>query len=99
MTKKVDLDAARRARTETQEEPVVATLGGVDYELPPSLPAIVLIGVGRLQRGQLDGFEDVLEGMFGAKWEEAVKGGFDLDDLELLLAEVYDLGEAPASPE
>lgn len=95
--KRINLDAARRARQEEKGEPVEVEFGGQTFELPPSLPAIVLIGMGRLQHGELDGFEDLLIGLFGAKADEVAKLGFDLDDLELVVAEGYDLGESPAS--
>lgn len=38
MTRKIDLDAARRARAETNGEPIEIEFGGERFELPPEAP-------------------------------------------------------------
>lgn len=95
--KRIDLDAARRARQEEKGDPVEVAFAGEVFELPPSLPAVVLIGVARLQHGAMDGFEDLLIGLFGERSDEVARLGLDLDDIELVIEQGYDLGESPAS--
>jgi hypothetical protein len=97
--RRVDLDAIRRARAEKAEPPPVIVFGGKEWTLVPGPPASVLIGVGRLQEGELSGLHDVIGGLFGPDHvDEVLAAGFEVDDLEPVL-EAYGLnvGEAPAS--
>lgn len=97
--KRIDLDAVHKARDEELGDPTETVLGGVTFTLPASLPAIVLIGMGRVQNGDLEGFADVLTGLFGDRGDEAARLGLELDDIELIVEEAYELGEEPASAE
>lgn len=95
-----DLDAARAARREAEDEATVVVFGGTKYEMPPAPPATVLVGLGRVQEGRLVGLEDVIGGLFGREAvPDVLAAGFDLEDLAALFSEVYgmDVGEPPAS--
>lgn len=93
----VDLDAARKARAEvkTEDAPMVK-LHGREYILPSALPAIVLVGIGRLQLGEFSGFTDMIEALFHEDAGDILKLGLDLTDIEDIVA-VYGLGESSAS--
>lgn len=97
--REIDLDAVGRAQAEQEPEPIVAVLGGVKFELPSMPPATFLVGLGRMQRGQLYGFEDALRSLFGDRLDEALDAGLGMHHLEPIASAVYgiDLGEAPAS--
>jgi hypothetical protein len=90
--RRIDLDAARKARAETAEPPVVE-LGGQEFTLPAGLPAIVAVGLARARRGALDGVEEAFEGLFGDRADEAMRLGLELDDLDVILEQAY--GETP----
>lgn len=100
---RIDIDAARRAKqeTETAPEPNVLFLGGREFELVATAPAAFLVGLGRVQKGDLSGLEDALASLFVKREEvaEALKLGLDLEDLEPITLGIYGipLGEASAS--
>lgn len=96
----IDLDGAKKARQETEDDRPIVVFGGTKYELPAAPPASVLVGLGRIQEGRLVGFEDVLAGLFGAAAvPDVLAAEFDMDDLAALFSAVYgmDVGEPPAS--
>lgn len=101
--KRIDLDAARKARAEkrgkTGDGPPVVVLGGREFTLPPALPALVVVGLARARRKDLDGLEDCFEALFGPDVDAALRLGLELDDLDLIIEDAYgdDPGEAPAS--
>lgn len=98
--RRVDFDAIHRARQETNGDTPVAVFGGVEYELPSSPPAAVLIAIGRLQAGNLAGVEDALAGLFGADNLAAIlAAGFEMDDFGPIFEDLYGIepGESPAS--
>lgn len=102
--RKVDLDAARRARSELEEKPEapVVTLGGIDFELPPKLPAAVIVGLARARRRDMDGFEDALTGLFGTRVDEILRLGLELEDFDAIIEGAYgddDDEEAPTAGE
>ena len=101
MTKRrtIDLDASRRARSEAkgEEDTIGVLLKGVEFEIPADMPALVLVGMGRLEHKELDGFEDLMVALFGDRATEAMRLGLDLADIEVLITDAYDVGEAPAS--
>lgn len=99
MTRRVDLDAARKAREEAQGEPSVVVLGGREFTLPPSPPAAFLVGLGRLQKGDLSGTEEALQSLFGDQVDDILRLGLEIEDLGPIVNEAYgiDLGEASAS--
>lgn len=100
MTRRVDFDAIHRARQETNNDRPVAIFGGIEYELPSSPPAAVLIAIGRVQAGNLAGVEDILVALFGvANLDAILAAGFELDDIGPIFSELYgiDPGESPAS--
>lgn len=95
-----DLDGSKKARQEADDDRPVVVFGGTKYELPAVPSAETLVGLGRVQAGQLLGLEDVIGSLFGrANVAVVLAAGFDLDDLAELFAEVYgmDVGEQPAS--
>lgn len=95
-----DLDGAKKARQEAEDDRPVVVFGGTKYELPSAPPASVLVGIGHVQEGRLLGFEELLGGLFGRDAvPDVLAAGFDLDDLAAVFAEVYgmDVGEPPAS--
>lgn len=97
--RRVDLDAARRARAEKLEDPPVVVLEGSEFRLPAGIPAAVLVGLARARRGELDGIEEALEGLFGDRFADALKLGLELDDFDVIIEQAYgeDPGEASAS--
>lgn len=96
---RIDLDAVRKAREEKQGDPHELVLGGKSFSVPAAAPAAFLVGLGRLQRGDMGGLEEALAALFPDDLAEILKLGLDLQDLEPLVAGVYgiELGEAPAS--
>lgn len=89
--RKIDLDAARKARAELAPEdglPVV-TLGGVEFELPAKLPAAVIVGLARARRRDMAGFEDALVGLFGDRVDEVLRLGLELDDFDAIIEGAY----------
>lgn len=99
-SRRVDLDAIRRARAEKALPPPTVRFAGREWTLAPGPPASVLIGVGELQEGQLSGLRDVIGGIFGPDNIDAIlAAGFDVEDLEPVLgAYGLDVGESSASP-
>ena len=97
----VDLDAVHKARREASDKPApTVRLGGVDYSLPVSLPALVVVALGQVRNGDMAAMRDVLEGLFGAEHVDTVlRAGFDLDDVDAIFEGAYgdSKGEAPAS--
>lgn len=98
----VDLDAVRKARQEANpKEPNEVILGGRSFRLPDAAPVAFLVGIGRLQKGDMSGVEDAMAALFPDPDDLAavLRAGFSFEDLEPVLAAVYgiDLGEAPAS--
>lgn len=98
---RIDLDAVRKAREEKQGDPHEVVLGGETFHVPAAAPAAFLVGLGRLQKGDMSGLEEALSALFPdpAALERILKLGLDLQDLEPLVSGVYgiDVGEAPAS--
>lgn len=93
--RKIDLDAARRARSELtpDAEPPVVTIGGKDYELPEKLPAAVIVGMARAARKEIDGFVEAIEGLFGANTSAVLAAGLELEDVNAILESVYGDGD------
>jgi hypothetical protein len=98
----LNLDEARKARSEKQGEPPVVTLDGVDYTLPASPPAAAFVALAEVQAGNMTQVKPALAALFGEENIDALlAGGLDLDDLGDIL-DLYDLdgdglGEASAS--
>lgn len=95
----IDLDAYRQARDEEQasEGPLV-TIDGVDYDLPPVLPASVVFALeqsvelkdGELSPGNvLAGTRNALEALFGEAWR-AVSEGLSIDEVLFLLGSIVE---------
>lgn len=99
MSRRVNLDAAHKARAEKVDDPPIVELGGKEFTLPAGLPAIVLVGLARARREELDGFEEALEGLFGDRTREVLELGLELDDFDVIIEQAYgeDPGEATAS--
>lgn len=105
--KKIDLDAARKAREEERrkdgrEAPPVVVIGGKEYELPPELPADVVTSFGMVVRGDVAALEDAMTALFGGKYPEIRKAGLSWEDEKFLLEETleeygFDLPESSAS--
>lgn len=96
----IDLDAVRKARAEADgaTPPPVVRLGGKDFPLPPALPALVVVGLGRAHAGDFTGFDDVIVGLFGeASAPEVLKLGLELDDFDVILEQAYGDGMGEAS--
>lgn len=96
--KRVDLDAAHKARAEKVPAPVVK-LGGEEFVLPSGTPAVLVIGLARAANEDLDGVEEALTALFGDRTPEVLKLGFAVEDIEVILEQAYSesAGEAPAS--
>lgn len=93
----IDLDAARAARSEAAQDPVILRLGGQEFTLPPEMPVAfalyaqegqMLKAIGALLGDQLDAF---------LEQRPAVS---DLEAFADLAGEVYGVspGEPQASP-
>ncbi len=98
--RRVDFDALHRARQEADDEQPVVVIGQVEYTLPASPPAAVLVGLGRLAAGNLAGIEEALTALFGEDNLQAIlAAGFDMEDFGPIFSELYgiDPGESPAS--
>lgn len=96
----VNLDAAHKARAEQAGPPPVVVIGGKEFELPPSVPASVVIGLGRVRNEDFEGFKDVLDGLFGDEHaDEVLALGLELEDIDVIFEACYGepVGEAPAS--
>lgn len=94
--RRLDLDALHRAKAEQSGEAHVVVLGGREFTLPASPPAAVLVGVGRLQAGNLAGLEEMLASLFGADVvDEVLAAGLDVEDFGAIFTDVYgfDQGE------
>ncbi len=99
MSRRVDLNAARKARAEVQQvEPVLVELGDREFELPPRLPAAVPYGLAQMANGQAEGFELAVRALFGDRVLEALAAGLEVDDLSEI-ASLYggDPGNSSAS--
>lgn len=96
---KVDLDAARLARAEQNGDRPVVVLGGREFTLPPSPPAAVLVGIGRLQQGRLEGLEEALGALFGEDLPAVLAAGLAMEDFGAIFESLYGIGvgESPAS--
>lgn len=106
--RRIDLDAARRARDEKKGEPPVVVFGGEEYELPRELPAEAVHAFGQLVAGDPSGLVAGIEALFGEAWTnlqaaaKAAGRALSFDDeiflLEAALQEYgFDLPESPAS--
>lgn len=73
------------------------TIGGAQYELPVSLPAIVIVGLARLNRDETEGFDDVMDSLFGDDAPTILKAGLAVEDLEHLVT-LYDDPEGETAP-
>jgi hypothetical protein len=98
-TRRVDLDAARAARLEQEGEAPVVVLGGKEFTLPGRLPAKVLVGLAGVSKGDLSGFGDALDALFGDRTADALAAGLEIEDLDDIIEGAYGVapGEASAS--
>lgn len=98
--RKIDLDAARRARNELEgfDSGPIVTLGGIDFELPPKLPASVIVGMARAQRREMAGFEEALAGLFRDRVGDVLLLGLELEDLDTIIEGAYG-DEAETTPD
>lgn len=103
--KRIDLNAAHKARAEKRAAPPVVLLGDQEFTLPSSLPALAIVGLARTRQkdddghGSTEGLEECFTALFGDRADEVLKLGLELDDLELIFEEAYgeDPGESSAS--
>jgi hypothetical protein len=97
--RRVDLSAARKAREEQKADPPVVVLGKEEFTLPPTLPALTLVGLARARRGEFDGIEDVVESLFGEQSNRVLALGLEVEDIDDIITGAYgeDSGEEPAS--
>lgn len=105
-----NIDEARRARNEKAETPPpFITIGGKNYNMPRSMPVMLLVGLAQLERiekdadgnidlAALDGFDDIFSGLFGDNVTEVLRAGLEIEDLEGILGLYDDAEKAPASP-
>lgn len=89
--RKIDLDAARRARAELtpEEEPPVVVLGGIEFELPHKLPGRVPIYLGYVRKGRLEYLVDAFGDLFGDRAEEALGLGLEITDIDDIIEGAY----------
>lgn len=97
--RRVDFDALHRARQEADDDCPVAIFGGIEYKLPASPPAAALVGIGRMQSGNLAGLEEALVALFGDNLQTILDAGFDMEDFGPIFQDLYgiDPGESSAS--
>jgi hypothetical protein len=106
--RKIDLDAARRARAETRGEAPVIVLAGREWTLPAELPADVVTSFGMVVRGDVAALEDAMTALFAGQYPDlkaaALAAGTPLswEDEKYLLESVlqeygFDLPESSAS--
>lgn len=93
--RKIDLDAARRAQAELeqQDDPPVVILGGKTFELPAKLPAKVIVALAQVRRKNVEFFVDVFDGLFGENADEVLALGLELDELDTIIDGAYGDGE------
>lgn len=94
MSKVIDFDAFR---AEQKKEPVILTLGGRDYSLPPSLPAALALDLIRMNADDSDAefrsedIERMGAELFGgsAKFHEVLReGAVTMDEMPELMKQV-----------
>lgn len=100
--RRIDLDAARKARAEQRGEPPVVILGGAEYELPAELPAGVVTAFGMVMRGDVSQLDVALAELFGDRLAELKANRLSWDDEKELLDQTlneygFDLPESSAS--
>lgn len=108
---KINLDAARAARREAEQEAPIVTLGGKDYELPVELPfevaehfaALAIAKERKDEAAMAAGVIQVVKSLLGDHFDSFMKSRPSIDDLLALvegLTEAYgveDVGESQAS--
>jgi hypothetical protein len=67
--RRIDLDAARKARLEKKGPAPVVHVAGQDWTLPLELPADVVTAVGMLTKGDVSAFDLAVDGIFGGQLE------------------------------
>lgn len=107
-SRRIDLDAARRARAEQRGDPPVIILAGKEWTLPAELPADVVTSFGMVVRGDVAALEDAMTSLFAGQYPAlkaaALETGTPLswEDEKYLLESVlqeygFDLPESSAS--
>lgn len=113
MTPRIDLDAARAARREAEQDPPVIVLDGEDFTLPIELPFEIAGDLGKLfaAKGDKDKLAElagqvvplIVKGLLGDDHDRFMEHRPSFDDLIVLLegmAVAYglaDVGESSAS--
>lgn len=83
--RRIDLDAARRARAEERGDPPVVVVGGKEYPLPAEMPADVVTAFGMVARGDVAALNGALLELFGEENLAAIKAtGLSWDDEKFL---------------
>jgi hypothetical protein len=100
--RRIDLDAARRARAEQRGDPPVVVVGGKEYELPAELPGEVVTSFGLVVRGDVSALDSAIGSLFGDKFGEIKAVGLSWEDEKYLLESVleeygFELPESSAS--
>lgn len=101
--RKIDLDAAQRARKELIPDtpPPVVVIGEKEFELPAKLPGRVPVLLAYVRKGRLEFLADALVELFGDKADEVVARGFEAGDVDAVLEGAYgdETGEEDELPE
>jgi hypothetical protein len=85
MTRIIDLDAARNARSEAKAEAPVIKLGNKTYKLPNELPWLV---VEAASSGDTKNIVNAIKLLLGDQWSEFESNGLSVADMTVLLENI-----------
>jgi hypothetical protein len=85
MTRIIDLDAARNARSEAKAEAPVIKLGNKNYKLPNELPWLV---VEAASSGDTKNIVNAIKLLLGDQWSEFESNGLSVADMTVLLENI-----------
>ena len=85
MTRIIDLDAARNARSEAKAEVPVIKLGNKTYKLPNELPWLV---VEAASSGDTKNIVNAIKLLLGDQWSEFESNGLSVADMTVLLENI-----------
>lgn len=96
----LDLDAARAARADSENEPLEVRLDGKTFLAARPVKLATIVAIGELQEGDLAGLKRAIIAIFGHDQAQGVlDAGLSFDDVPLILTALIGggEGESPAS--
>lgn len=85
MARIIDLDAARAARAEAEQEAPVIRFGGKDFTLPVELPWAVVEAASSQDTNSIIGS---VKSLLGEQWSEFDKLGVSVEDMKTLIESI-----------